>query len=559
MPHIKHRLDRTIDHLRRYQHILAVLMKYGFREVADVLRSKLSTRPPPTGQTAAVAKGRSRPQRVRMALQELGPTFIKFGQLVSTRPDLAPLEYVEELQLLQDQVSPERYADIRIEVERQLGASIETLFRRFERRPLAAGSIAQVHRAVTHDGVRVAVKVRRPGITETLRTECEILEDIASLIKATLSPEETVDPVLMVREFTRAVRKEVDLTNELHNLQRFARNFAADPTVHIPVPYEDYCSEGVLTMEYIDGIKPSNVDALGRASMNVPRIAQRGARFILRQIFEFGFFHTDPHPGNLLILPGEIIVPLDFGQVAHLASAERRLLSELVLAMLDGDVSRLLRSLQVEEMLSEQTDVQLLAGEMEALMDAYNGLPIKDIPFRRVMAEAFGVIRRHRIHPPPEFTLMLKSLMTIETLARTLDPQFQLFEAIRPYARKMTADEVGPRQMLKTARMAIRDMTELAARLPEDLNIILNKIRRGQFQMHVQHEHLEEFVHTMAKSSNRVSFAMIIAGLLVGSSMLVSQDGSVLGVMSLESFGVLGYVVAAGLGMWLLISILRGK
>ncbi len=559
MPRLKHRLDRTIDHLRRYQHILTVLMKYGFGEVADTLRRKLTARAGRVARVQLVAPKRSRPERMRLALEELGPTFIKFGQLLSTRPDLVPLEYVEELQHLQDRVAPEPFKEIRAEVETQLGGRLAELFRRFEPKPIAAGSIAQVHAAVTREGDRVAVKVRRPGITETLRTECEILEDVAGVIKATLSGAELVDPVHIVREFTRAVRKEVDLANELRNLQQFARNFADDPTVHVPKAYGDYCSEGVLTMEYIDGVSPRDAEAMAKAKLDSKIIARRGANFVLRQIFEFGLFHTDPHPGNLFVLPGNVVVPLDFGQVAHLSPTQQRYLGENVLAIVEKDASRLMQAFQQQELLGEQTDVDELARDIQEMLDVYHGLPLKEIPFRRMAAQMFDLIRRHRLRAPAEFTLMLKSLMTIETLAATLDGEFQIIEALKPYARRLLAEPIEPSRMLRSARRAVLDAAELAWRLPGDLNMILSKLRCGQFQVHVQHEHLENLVRTMGRSSNRISFALVIAGLLVGSSMLVTREGQVLGMLRFQSLGILGYVVAAVMGMWLLISIIRGK
>ena len=276
MPRIRYRLDRTIDHLRRYEHILAVLVKYGFEEVADAVRSKLSWRGRRAPEVKPVAGRHSRPERLRLALQELGPTFIKFGQLLSARPDLLPAEYVQQLTQLQDHVTPVPRKDIRRQIERQLGGRLEEFFPQFEPKCIAAGSIAQVHLAVTSEGQKVAVKVRRPGITETLRTECEILEDIAGVIKSMLSEHEPLDPVRMVQEFTRAVSREVDLANELRNLQRFARNFADEQTVHIPEVYPEYCSEGVLTMEYIEGLKPSSLEVVRQVWTDRPSSA--GAR-----------------------------------------------------------------------------------------------------------------------------------------------------------------------------------------------------------------------------------------------------------------------------------------
>jgi len=562
LPHRRFAFHRTVEHARRYRHILAVLMKYGFEDVVGSLGRRLTGR---LGQRALPSRvkrageGRSRAARVRLTLQELGPTFIKLGQLLSTRPDLLSAEYIRELERLQDQVAPEKFPPVRAEIESQLGGRLEDVFESFEEAPLAAGSIAQVHRAVTRDGEQVVVKARRPGIVETIRTECEMLEDLAGLLRAALPDLETLDPQRMAREFTAAVMKEVDLANERRNQIRFGRNFAGDPTVHVPRVYPEYCADGVLTMEYIDGIKPGDAEAMDRAGLDRKVLAQRGADFVFRQIFEFGFFHTDPHPGNLFFLPGNVVSAIDFGQMARLTPEDRRLLRDLVLGIVDRDLPRIVRIFQRKGMLAEETRTDELIRDADEMLDAYYDLPLKEIPFGRSIAEGFDLVRKHRIRPPAEFTMMMKSMMTIESFAVSLDKDFEVVEHLRPYARRFRRQQMDPRLMLRDLRRALREAVDLGGRLPEDLNAILGKFRRGQFQVRVHHEHLENLAGMLDKSSNRISFALIIAALLVGSSLLVAQKGDVLGLIRLQTLGVLGYLVAAVMGIWLLVSIVRSR
>jgi ubiquinone biosynthesis protein len=562
LPHRRFALHRTVEHMRRYRHIVAVLMKYGFEEVAASLSGRLSLRlgrrgkPPPAGKAK---DGRSRATRLRLALQDLGPTFIKLGQLLSTRPDLVPAEYVEELAHLQDRVAPEKFELVRAEIERQLGGKLEAVFARFDPKPLAAGSIAQVHRATTQDGQEVVVKARRPGIVEVIRTECEILEGLAGLATSAFSELQLLDPQRMVREFTAAVMKEVDLANERRNQQRFARSFAGDPTVHIPEVHEAYCAEGVLTMEYIDGIRPGDHQAMRRAGLEPEVLARRGAEFSFRQIFEVGFFHADPHPGNFFFLPDNVVCLIDFGQAARLTSGDRLVLRDYMLSVVERDVPAMIRALDRKGMLSDQTDRSELMRDAEGMLDTYYNVPLREINIQRVIGEIFGLIRRHRIRVPAEFTLMLKSMMTIESFAISLDPDFDIVEYLKPYAIRFRLQRIDPRRMLADLRRNLRTVVETLAHLPEDLDAVVRQFRRGQFQMRVHHEHLDNLVQMLDRSSNRLSFALIIAALLVGSSMLVSQEGNVLGLVRLQTLGILGYVAAAAMGIWLLVSILRSR
>ncbi|MDH4202264.1 MAG: AarF/UbiB family protein [Phycisphaerae bacterium] len=556
------RIKRTFTHLVRYRHIMGVLIKYGFEEVAGLFARRLKvgigSRSLPTARMRNLAET-SLPQRVRLAAQELGPTFIKLGQMLSTRPDLIPAEYVAELEKLQDRVASEKYEHIRNAVKQQLGAFPEEVFETFEPVPLAAASIAQVHRARTKEGREVVVKIRRPGIVKTIHTEMEILQDIAGMVKARLGRDNTIDPVRMVSEFSQAVTREVDFANERRNQQRFIKNFADDAAVHVPEVLEEYSTEGLLTMEFIDGIKPSDIDRLEAAGLNPKTIASRGANFVLKQVFDHGFFHTDPHPGNFLILPDNVLAPLDFGQVGRLTLQDKLLLQYSVLSIVDGDAGKLIHGLERAEMLGDETDMVELTRDLEEILSAYHDLPLKDIPFGQAISRGFDVIRRHHIETPRDFTLMLKSLMTIESFATDLDTEFSIIDHLKPYARKFTLEQVSPENLFRQMRKAARGAGELASRFPEDAAAIIGKFRRGNFKIHVYHDHLEELEQTLDNSFNRMSFAVIIAALLIASSLLVPQTGDVLGLVSFQTLGIIGYLAAAIMGIWLLVSIIRSR
>ena len=328
----------------------------------------------------------------------------------------------------------------------------------------------------------------------------------------------------------------------------------------VPKVCEDFCTPAVLTMEFIEGVKPTSARKLLEAGLDPKLIARTGTDFVLRQIFDFGLFHTDPHPGNLLVQPDNVMGVLDYGQVARLGSRDRQLLAEVLLAVVDKDSDSLVRAFRTSGLLHEKTNPRDLADDLEDMLETYHRVPLGEIPFAQMITQTFDLIRRHHVHPPPEFTLMMKAMVTAESMGNELDPDFQIIEQLRPYARRLAMQRYDPRRLLRRARGTVKDLVELAEALPQDLDVVLHKLRRGDVQVRIHHEHLDDLTSTLGRSANRVSFAMIIAGLLVGSSLLVAQrEGMVLGLLDYQTLGIIGYLIAAVMGIWLLIEILRSR
>jgi len=538
---------------------MAVLVKYGLEEVADVIHMRVTgrLRRAFSDHPATQTQTHNRPVRIRLVLEELGPTFIKFGQLLSTRPDLIPHEYIVELERLQDQVRPSDPQQVCQLIEQELGRPIDALFARYDCQAIAAGSIAQVHRAKLPDGTEVVVKVLRPGIRQIVRTECQIIKELAAILQGAVFEDHGLDLVRMADDLTEAIIRETDLASERRNMLRFARAFQSDPTIHIPKVFEPYCTDAVLTMEYIDGVKPMPVEALDGKGMDRRLLAKRGADFVLRQVFELGMFHADPHPGNFFVLPGNVLSPIDFGQVAILPSSDRRLIGEILHAVVINEPGRIVSILDSHQMLDEGADQARLSAEIEQLIANYRHLPLKDIPFGQIFPQIFDLIRTYKIRTPARFGLMLKSIATIEAFAKSLDPEFNLAGAIAPYARQVLATQIEPRRLWERLQTGLQRLSEMAWQLPEDAGLLIRKVRQGRIQVRVHHEHLENLTKTLDKSSNRISFALIIAALLVASSLLVPQEGKALGFISLQTLGIAGYIFAAILGIWLVVSIIR--
>jgi ubiquinone biosynthesis protein len=543
--------------LRRLREITTVLVKYGFPDV--VARLKLE-RTVAFGRRMLPWRRRAVPsgpaaQRFRQALEELGPTFIKFGQALSLRADLVPAEFVAELAHLQDMVPSLPPGVAEATIERELRVPLRQVFAEFERTPVAAASIAQVHRARLLDGQEVAVKVRRPDIAAVIERDLGILGLFARLAERYLPDADLYQPALLVAEFARAIRREQDLAREGRTIERFAKNFAGDATVCFPRVQWPATTTAVLTMEYIDGTKVLDILAAPE-TFDAGVVAARGGEILLKQVLRDGLFHADPHPANIFVLPGNVICLLDFGSVGRLDRKLRDALARMVDAIVREDAERLAAAILAIGRPLHPLDDGQLRRDLTDLIDGYAGSVLRDLSIAGLLQDALAVMRRHRLQFPVDLMLLARAFVTVEGVCRRLDPTFNMVEQARPVIAGILRDRFAPSAVAARVSETGREMAEALQALPRDLVEIVGKARDDRFQIQFVHRNLEHLVHGLDRASNRLSFAVVIAALIVGSS-LVLQRAVGPQLFGLPAIGLVGFVAAAVLGLWLAIGILR--
>jgi len=550
---------RTYRHIHRYRQILSVLIRYGFGDFLDriPLRESLEARlRAASGKPLEGVERLTRAERIRLAMEELGPTFVKLGQLLSTRPDLIPVDLVLELAKLQDSVPPFPFSQARPIIERELGNSIGGIFLRFDETPTAAASIGQVHRAVLQTGEEVIVKVQRPGIEETVEADLEILLHLASLLEKHTEEGELFRPTRIVEEFARTLEKEMDYRTEADHGERFARLFKENEAIHVPMMYHGMTTKRVLVMEYVQGIKSSRMDLLDAQGYDRKTIASRGADLLLEQIFRFGFFHGDPHPGNLRVLPGNVICYLDFGMMGSVDRRSREDMADMVYALVKRDetkaVSVLLQLVEWEK----EPDRRVLERDLSELMDLYVDRPLKEIRMEAVLEQLLRLISRHRLRLPYDRYLMVKALATTEGLGRVLDPDFDMTAKATPYIRRLRTDRFRPARITGETLETLGEFIRLLREMPADIQDILKQLRQGRARIGFDHRGLEHFIFELDRSSNRISFSLIVSAIIIGSSLIIRADAGPK-LFGLSGLGLAGFLLAAVLGVWLLIAVLR--
>lgn len=493
--------------------------------------------------------------RVRRALEEMGPGFVKLGQVLATRVDLFPPEWIAEFSRLQNAVPPVSFEAIRSEMSESLGATPESAFLWLDPAPLAAASIAQVHRARLHHGREIVVKVRRPGIRPIIEADLRLLQYAARKIEAAFPDLRRFHPVGVVRQFKASLMRELDLAAECRHAERIAASFAGDDRIVVPAVHWPYTSERMNVQDFVDGIPVADLAALEAAGVDRRQVARTGAQAVLKMMLEDGFFHADPHPGNVFVLTDGRIAMIDFGMVGRLSHARRAEVVSLLFGLVEHDPER------VTEVLldwTEQPDIDeaQLTIDIDAFVDRYHGVPLGRLDLAGMLLEVTALLRSHRLALPADLALLIKVCLTLEGLGRSLDPDFDMARQAQPFLRRAMTRQFGPRAMARRGAHALADTAGLLAGLPRDLRRLLRVVRGGGARLHMELDELREFGHQVAHSANRLAGSMVIAALIVGSSIAMTVEGGPT-LLGLPFFGLLGFVGASLAGIWLLWSILR--
>lgn len=513
---------------RRLKEIVSVFIKHGIKE------------------------GITNPVQARLALEELGPTFIKIGQMLSMRPDILPESYVREFKKLQDDVTSEDFEEIKAVLERELGGPIERFFVSFEEEPIASASMAVVHRATLYNGEEVAVKIQRPKARESMLNDLSILRRITHFVKyapraGVLNLEEAAEELL------QAAKEELDFTTEANNLKRFAE-YNKDPKVRCPRVYEEFTTRDILVLQYIEGIPILNTDRLQEEGYDLQALTIKLADNYIKQIFEDGFFHADPHPGNLLVQKGAIIY-LDFGMMGYLSKALKEKFNALIYSMATGNVDGMTRAVLSIGIKKGKVDRRRLYSDIEEIYNEYIETSFHEIDLPRMMEEVFVACRRNNIAIPPDLVRLAKGLVTVEGLVAKLAPDINIMDLAIPYAKRYLASKREFKKEIAEQAENLYLLTKSGTKIPVKFLELINSALAGKLKIQMEHTNLDETVNKLNKMVNRIAFSLILSSLVIGSSVVINAKvGPKLYDISI--IGLVGFLSAAVMGFWLLVSIL---
>ena len=547
----------TVRDLGRLQEIASVLVRYGFGDM--VRRVGLAGALDRAGRllhwqpVEAGLLGMDVPTRVRNALQDLGPTFVKLGQVLATRVDLLPPSWTAELGKLQNAVPALPYEKILPQLIEDLGGAPEEIFAAIDPTPVAAASLAQAHHAVLADGSDVILKVRRPGIRDTVEADLRLLKHLATIAETELPELRRYHPGRIVQEFAAPLRRELNFADEARNAERIAAHFAGRPEIVIPRVYWQWTSERLNVQERLDGIPGSDLAAVDAAGLDRRQLARTGAGIVLKMVLEDGFFHADPHPGNIFYLPGGVIGLIDFGMVGRLTEQRRFQIVSLLHGLVTQDAEAVADVLLDWTEGGDDVDEARLQEAADQFIDQYRGVPLKQLRMGAMLLDVTTVLRDHSLTLPADLALMIKAFLTLEGMGRQLDPDFDMAGEARPFLERAMRQRYAPAALARRGKRVLGGMVDL----PRDLHRLLRSARRGGLNLQVEVNTLKEFGHQVDRSANRLTMGIITAALIVGSSIVMHSARGDFSSRWLLAMGVAGFIGAALGGVWILLSMWR--
>lgn len=551
----------TVRDLGRLQDIASVLIRWGFGDV--VKRMGMAGVLEKAGRLLhwqAVEEGRLRmdvPTRLRCTLQDLGPTFVKLGQVLATRVDLLPPAWIDELGKLQNAVPALPWDAVLPQLREDLGAEPEAVFARVEHEPLAAASLAQAHRAWLADGSAVVLKIRRPGIRDTVEADLRLLKHLAVIVEKNLLELRRYHPQRIVQQFSASLRRELDFAAECRNAERIAHNFAGRDDIVIPRVYWQWTCERLNVQECLEGVPGRDLAAVDAMGLDRVQLARTGAGLVLKMVLEDGFFHADPHPGNIFYMPDGAIGVIDFGMVGRVTEQRRFQIVRLLHGLVVHD------SAAVAEVLADWTeenndiDEVRLQESADVFVDQYRGVPLKDLRMGAMLGDVTAMLREHGLSLPADLALMIKAFLTLEGMGRQLDPDFDMASEARPYLERAMLERFAPDVLVRRGRRTLSGLVDLLRDMPRDVHRLLQSARRGKLQMHIEVDTLRAFGEQVDRAANRLTMGIITASLVIGSSIVMNSVGGGVSNRWLMALGVLGFVGAALCGVWILFSIWR--
>jgi ubiquinone biosynthesis protein len=563
------RANYGFSEMRRFGTITRVLAKHGFGDLVDRRADRRrGKREPAPEQEPMVRSGFPSPRRIRLALEELGPSFVKLGQLMSTRADIFPPDYIEEFKKLQDQVPPTPFPEIRCVLESELKRPLSRIFDEFDSEPVAAASVGQVHVAKLFSGEKVAVKVIRPGIDKKIREDIRLMYFLASRIEKTFEVGRILGVVNLVKEFERVIFRELDMLIEAGSIEKFASNFKNDEEIYIPKVYWDYTSKSVLVMEHIDGIKMDQVEAMHPLGIDPKEIALIGLRSFSRQLMKFGFFHADPHPANTLVMHDGRVSLVDFGITGYLDDEMMRQIANLFLGYAEHDYDMVMDALSDAGLINEETmDLKAFRTDLKDMSESFYGRSLQHISVKDVYDQLMQLVLKYRIRLPRNLLLLLKTFIQTEGLGKILGSDASILEVTKPYARELLQRGYDAQSIFKNIGRDARTLAGYSKTIPQYVNAVLRAAASGKQRVELMHSGFEHLNTQIEKGVNRLTVGVVIAASIIAAALVLNSSekvlefsGQFLGLQKISLtalFGLTGYIIATILGVWLIVSIIR--